>query len=127
MPPPAIAYGWAAESDKGPQSAAVLWKPPADPPRPCVADQPIQEMNATHVQDVIDSEIKFGSFGKMLSDPPSDSFQPSLLGTEIVFEEGESEGMITDENEHSVFVESTIFTGWIPKPVFWELSGTDFV
>ena len=31
-PPPAVAYGWAVESDKGPQYVAVLGKPPADSP-----------------------------------------------------------------------------------------------
>lgn len=55
------------------------------------------------------------------------SFRPSLLGTEIVFEEGDCEGMITDENECDIFVESSLFTGWIPKAMFWELSGADYV
>ena len=31
-PPPAVAYGWAVESDQGPQYVAVLGKPPADSP-----------------------------------------------------------------------------------------------
>jgi hypothetical protein len=56
---------------------------------------------------------------------PNDSFQPTLLGTEIVFEEAEARGMITDENECEVFVESDLFTGWMSKALFWELSGTE--
>jgi hypothetical protein len=31
-PPPTLAYGWAAESDKGPDYVAVLGKPPIDSP-----------------------------------------------------------------------------------------------
>jgi hypothetical protein len=56
----------------------------------------------------------------------SKPFQPLLLGTEIVFEELETEGMITDENECEVFIESALFTGWMPKAVFWELSGAEY-
>lgn len=55
------------------------------------------------------------------------SFQPTLLGTELVFEEGDSKGMITDETECEIFVESALFTGWISKALFWELSGADYV
>ncbi len=58
-----------------------------------------------------------------LSPDASDSFQPVLLGTELVFEEGDAKGMITDENQHEIFVESVLFTGWISKASFWELSG----
>jgi hypothetical protein len=54
-------------------------------------------------------------------------FEPTLLGTQIVFEEGETEGMITDETQCEVFVESPLFTGWMSKAIFWELSGADFV
>ena len=57
--------------------------------------------------------------------PTNDNFRPSLLGTEIVFEEGDDEGMITDENECQVFIQSGIFTGWISKALFWELSGAE--
>lgn len=31
-PPPAVAYGWAVESDTGPQYVTVLGTPPADSP-----------------------------------------------------------------------------------------------
>ena len=31
-PPPAVAYGWAVESDKGPQYITVKGEPPADSP-----------------------------------------------------------------------------------------------
>jgi len=31
-PPPAIAYGWAVESDKGPQYVTVKHEPPVDSP-----------------------------------------------------------------------------------------------
>lgn len=31
-PPPAVAYGWAVESDKGPQYVTVKCEPPADSP-----------------------------------------------------------------------------------------------
>lgn len=54
------------------------------------------------------------------------NFQPTLLGTEIQFEEGDTPGMITDENETAVYVESAIYTGWIDKATFFELSGADF-
>jgi hypothetical protein len=32
QPPPAVAYGWAVESDKGPQYVTVRGEPPADSP-----------------------------------------------------------------------------------------------
>ena len=32
IPPPSIAYGWAVESDAGPQYVAVKGEPPADSP-----------------------------------------------------------------------------------------------
>jgi hypothetical protein len=53
------------------------------------------------------------------------NFQPTLLGTEIIFEEGDVAGMITDENECEVFIESDQFTGWTSKAIFWELSGVE--
>jgi len=55
----------------------------------------------------------------------TEDFQPSLLGTAIVFEEGDTEGMITDETESAVFIESSLFTGWIPKATFFALLMTD--
>lgn len=58
---------------------------------------------------------------------PESGFQPVLLGTEIVFEDNDTPGMITDENECEIYVESELFTGWMSKAVFWELSGSDFV
>jgi hypothetical protein len=54
-----------------------------------------------------------------------DNFQPVLLGTEIVFEEADVVGMITDENDCEVFIESSLFTGWMSKALFWELSGAE--
>jgi hypothetical protein len=51
-------------------------------------------------------------------------FQPTLLGTPIVFQ-NEGEGMITDENETDIYIESEFFTGWMLKAEFWELLGTD--
>ena len=53
------------------------------------------------------------------------AYQPTLLGTEIIFEEGDAPGMITDENLCEVFVESDLFTGWMSKALFWELSGAE--
>lgn len=44
-------------------------------------------------------------------------FQTTLLGTEVVFEEGDTPGMITDETETAIYVESDFFTGWMTK---WE-------
>ena len=52
-------------------------------------------------------------------------FQPTLLGTELVFEEADHIGMITDENECEIFIESSLFTGWMSKPVFWDQSGQE--
>lgn len=52
-------------------------------------------------------------------------FRPTLLGTAIVFEEEDSEGMITDENECEIYVESSLFTGWISKAVFWDVCGAE--
>ena len=57
--------------------------------------------------------------------PYAGGFQPVLLGTELVFEEEDVKGMITDENESEVFVESSLFTGWMSKATFWELSGAE--
>lgn len=56
---------------------------------------------------------------------PENAFQPILLGTQIVFEEEDVRGMITDETPCEVYVESTLFTGWISKALFWELCGVE--
>lgn len=45
-------------------------------------------------------------------------FQPTLLGTEIEFEHDESTGMITDETETDIYIESELFTGWVSKETF---------
>jgi hypothetical protein len=55
---------------------------------------------------------------------PKRIFQPTLLGTPVVFQD-EGEGMITDENETEIYIESDFFTGWMLKAEFWELLGTD--
>lgn len=55
----------------------------------------------------------------------NDNFQPVLLGTEIIFEDDETTGMITDETDCEVFVQSSTFTGWMSKALFWELSGSE--
>lgn len=52
-------------------------------------------------------------------------YRPTLLGTSLVFEEGDTPGMITDETECYVFIESELFTGWTSKALFWELSGLE--
>jgi hypothetical protein len=51
-------------------------------------------------------------------------FQPTLLGTPVLFQD-EGMGMITDENETEIYIESDFFTGWMLKAEFWELLGTD--
>ncbi len=61
----------------------------------------------------------------MTEDLPAKPFQPSLLGTPIIFEEDDTEGMITDENECEVFIQSDLFTGWMSKALFWDLSGAE--
>jgi hypothetical protein len=55
---------------------------------------------------------------------PKRVFQPTLLGSPVVFQD-EGEGMITDENETDIYIESDFFTGWMLKAEFWELLGTD--
>jgi hypothetical protein len=52
-------------------------------------------------------------------------FRPTLLGTEIIFEENDAIGMITDENECEVFIESELFTGWMSKAMFWDQCGEE--
>jgi hypothetical protein len=51
-------------------------------------------------------------------------FTPTLLGTIIHFQHAE-DGMITDESETDIFIESDFYTGWMPKPVFWESLGIE--
>jgi hypothetical protein len=51
------------------------------------------------------------------------TFQPTLLGTELIFEHDEEEGMIEDEDECRVFIRSPIFTGWVSKALFYEYAG----
>jgi hypothetical protein len=52
-------------------------------------------------------------------------FQPILLGTEVVFEEGDCKGMITDETACEIYVESDLYTGWMSKALFWEWGGAE--
>lgn len=61
------------------------------------------------------------------SDPMKEplTFHPTLLGAQLEFEEGEI-GMITDETQCEVYIESDFFTGWTSKALFWELSGESF-
>ncbi len=54
----------------------------------------------------------------------ADQFQPTLLGTPVVFQ-GEGWGMITDETETEIYIESGFFTGWMLKSEFWELLGVE--
>jgi hypothetical protein len=53
-----------------------------------------------------------------------DMFQPTLLGTEFVDEDGR-DGMVTDETEDSVYLESPLFTGWANKESFFALVEED--
>ena len=55
---------------------------------------------------------------------PIHDFQPTLLGTPVFFEGG-VEGMITDETQTEIFIESKFFTGWMLKTEFWEALGSD--
>jgi hypothetical protein len=52
-------------------------------------------------------------------------FRPTLLGTEIVFEEDDTKGMITDETLCEIYIESALFTGWMSKALFWTLCGSE--
>lgn len=47
-----------------------------------------------------------------------------MLGTPVVFQD-EGRGMITDENESEIYIESNFFTGWMSKAEFWELLGVE--
>lgn len=49
-------------------------------------------------------------------------FQPTLLGTVVEFED-EGKGMITDEDEDQIYIESSFFTGWMSKTDFYESLG----
>jgi len=51
-------------------------------------------------------------------------FQPTLLGTTVVFQDA-GQGMITDEDETDIFIESDVFTGWMSKAEFWEALGVE--
>ena len=53
------------------------------------------------------------------------TFRPTLLGTVISFEDDGSEGMITDETECEIFIQSDFFTGWMSKASFWDLAGAE--
>jgi hypothetical protein len=52
------------------------------------------------------------------------AFQPTMLGMRVRFQD-EGDGMITDENETEIFIESDFFTGWMSKPEFFELLGIE--
>jgi hypothetical protein len=54
----------------------------------------------------------------------SQNFQPTLLGTTVIFQD-EGTGMITDETESDIYIESSFFTGWMSKPEFWEALGVE--
>ena len=51
-------------------------------------------------------------------------FQPTLQGTTVVFQDA-GQGMITDEDETDIFIESDVFTGWMSKAEFWEALGVE--
>lgn len=57
--------------------------------------------------------------------PELQGFQPTLLGTQVLFEGEGHPGMITDESETDIFIESDFFTGWMPKPEFFDLLGIE--
>jgi hypothetical protein len=52
------------------------------------------------------------------------NFQPTLLGT-IVHIKDEGSGMITDETDSEIYIESRFFTGWMAKAEFWESLGVE--
>lgn len=52
------------------------------------------------------------------------TFKPTLLGTTFSFQ-GEGRGMITDETEDSIWIESAFFTGWMSKAEFNEAWGVE--
>lgn len=59
-----------------------------------------------------------------MSNENTPEFQPTLLGTTVSLG-GEATGMVTDETETSIFIESDFFTGWMSKPEFWESLGIE--
>jgi hypothetical protein len=52
-------------------------------------------------------------------------FQPTLLGTPVLFQDEAQPGMITDETESEIYIESDFFTGWMSKAEFWEALGVE--
>jgi len=56
--------------------------------------------------------------------PIDERFQPTLLGTRVAFQD-ESAGMITDENESEIYIESAFFSGWMTKAEFYEALGVE--
>lgn len=52
----------------------------------------------------------------------AEPFQPTLLGTCVSFEGEDGEGMITDETETQIYVESAFFTGWMSKELFYRMT-----
>lgn len=52
-------------------------------------------------------------------------FKPTLLGTPVSFHGEGDDGMITDENESEIYIESEFFTGWMEKSEFFELWGVE--
>lgn len=47
-----------------------------------------------------------------------------LKGMIVAFQD-ECEGVIKEENEDSILIESSFFTGWMSKVEFWEMWGTE--
>lgn len=45
-----------------------------------------------------------------------------MLGTVVVFQD-EGSGMITDETECEIYIESDFFTGWMSKADYFDLLG----
>ncbi|HVT74380.1 MAG TPA: hypothetical protein VHD61_14685 [Lacunisphaera sp.] len=57
--------------------------------------------------------------------PELNGFQPTMLGTQVLFEGDDRPGMITNETETDIYIESDFFTGWMSKPEFFDLLGID--
>jgi hypothetical protein len=53
------------------------------------------------------------------------TFQPTMLGTIVYFEDEDDAGMITDENDDDIYIEHPFFTGWMAKTTYWELLGIE--
>jgi hypothetical protein len=60
----------------------------------------------------------------VIDDEKTSFFQPTMLGMIVKFQDA-GQGMITDENESEIYIESEFFTGWMSKPDFWEALGVD--